>query len=250
MEDLGAQVVELINDAKLSDKDEQLSKLAQIQEILIHRDQSLLPGLVPALLEFQTDQTAATRRWVVEFIESVVKINPSLLPQLLGTLQFLASSEESETVVQKIVAVTSKCYRRGLQQIVSCRMTPLPPAVVEMSHALDGLKQQLLQFVDHTNGKIRLGALKFLEIVICVDSHPSSNGYIPGGEYVNLFTLSHIPQGFNYPNLDPATLQREGHSLLERLCKLATDGASKLDSFAPSQYVCILHSLATLAVHR
>jgi hypothetical protein len=52
-EELLAQVVELVNDAKLDLKEDQQNKLAQVLEIAMHRDTSLLPDVVPMIVDFQ-----------------------------------------------------------------------------------------------------------------------------------------------------------------------------------------------------
>lgn len=52
-EQLLAQVVDLVNDAKLDAKEEKHVKLAQVLEIAMHRDTSLLPEVVPMIADFQ-----------------------------------------------------------------------------------------------------------------------------------------------------------------------------------------------------
>jgi hypothetical protein len=52
-EALLAQAIDLINDAKLETKEEKHYKLAQVLEMAMHRDPSLLPDVVPMVVEFQ-----------------------------------------------------------------------------------------------------------------------------------------------------------------------------------------------------
>ena len=86
---LHAQAVELLNDAKLGDKDTKLNKLSQVQEILFHRDQSLQGELIPAVADFQLDSHAAIRRWLVNFIETVSKQIPKRECRRASFLMFL-----------------------------------------------------------------------------------------------------------------------------------------------------------------
>lgn len=71
------QVIELINTAKLQDKQGKLDLLAQVTETVFHRDTSLLPEFYPILLEFETDRIADVRKWVVNTIETACKADAS-----------------------------------------------------------------------------------------------------------------------------------------------------------------------------
>jgi hypothetical protein len=52
-EALLAQAIDLINDAKNETKEEKHYKLAQVLEMAMHRDPTLLPDVVPMVVEFQ-----------------------------------------------------------------------------------------------------------------------------------------------------------------------------------------------------
>jgi hypothetical protein len=77
MSTLREQAIELLNEAKLCKKDEILNKLAQVQEIVLHREQQLQGELIPSIADFQLSLHAPVRKFVVSFVESVAKQIPT-----------------------------------------------------------------------------------------------------------------------------------------------------------------------------
>lgn len=69
------ELVELINKAKLQDSKAKLETLAQVEEIVLHRERDLLNEFMPILLDFEIDRHVDVRRWLVNLLEQICKLD-------------------------------------------------------------------------------------------------------------------------------------------------------------------------------
>lgn len=78
--------VELINAAKLSDREDKQNLLAQVFEFAFNKERNLLPEFFPHILDFELDKSAAIRKFIVGCIESVCKALPECILASLGKI--------------------------------------------------------------------------------------------------------------------------------------------------------------------
>ena len=67
---ISLQVVELLNKAAfITSEKEKVQTLSQVQELIIHRDSTLLESFHEEIVTFQKDKNSDVRKYVVGFIE-------------------------------------------------------------------------------------------------------------------------------------------------------------------------------------
>lgn len=71
--------VGLLNEAKLSDRDDKQHLLAQVFEFAFNKERHLLSEFLPHLLEFELDQSAVIRKYIIGCIETVCKALPECI---------------------------------------------------------------------------------------------------------------------------------------------------------------------------
>ena len=69
-------VVELLNEAKLSDRSDKQELLSQVFELIFHREPALLDEYFPYLIDFGKDKISAIRRHTITMIEDTIKQYP------------------------------------------------------------------------------------------------------------------------------------------------------------------------------
>lgn len=71
--------ITLLNEAKLSDKEDKQNLLAQVFEYAFNSHRQSLPELYAHLLEFELDPSVAIRKYVIGCIETVCKTLPECI---------------------------------------------------------------------------------------------------------------------------------------------------------------------------
>lgn len=123
-------VVKLLNDAKLeTNREAKITKLRQVEEILIHKHpDTLLPEFLQNVLEFHLENTPYVRKFLAGFVESVCKKNASCklqnckpntylqldIQQCAETLLYL-SNDASANVIKKVCSAATAVYAKALQ---------------------------------------------------------------------------------------------------------------------------------------
>ena len=79
-----SRVVELLNTAQVGGDTGKLDCLRSVQELIIHKEPTLLDNFLDEVLAFQTDRSQDVRKFVVGFIEEACRRDPELLPKVGG----------------------------------------------------------------------------------------------------------------------------------------------------------------------
>ena len=77
------RVVELLNAASVvSETSDKLEALKIVQELLVHKEPTLLDNFLDEVMGFQKDRAQDVRKFVVGFIEEACKRDPEMLPKV------------------------------------------------------------------------------------------------------------------------------------------------------------------------
>ena len=77
------RVVELLNAASVvSETSDKLEALKIVQELLVHKEPTLLDNFLDEVMGFQKDRAQDVRKFVVGFIEEACKRDPEILPKV------------------------------------------------------------------------------------------------------------------------------------------------------------------------
>eukprot|EP00968_Pinguiococcus_pyrenoidosus_P013030 scaffold1166_cov261-Pinguiococcus_pyrenoidosus.AAC.59 len=105
--DLAEQAQAYISEAQLAPAKRKAYLLTQVQEILGHRDPSLLPRFLPYLATFQADPSAPVRRQVLDTLGYLVSKQPNHATALLDVLKYLRHDAEI-SVRRRVLSVLAK----------------------------------------------------------------------------------------------------------------------------------------------
>jgi len=262
---LHAQVVGLINDAKMlgvSDAKAKTSLLEQLLELSLNRDRALLELVVPALVEFQVDRSAKVRTLV---LDSVVRIcaatGGAWMPELFDVIRYL-SHDASAGVARRALLAATRLFREALRAVAAAPF-PLDERRLRLLETLKSVKGRLLTLAGGGGGggiggasaapsvAARLLAIKFMEsLILCYSlpedagdglaaggAKPSSSGAVAasGAASVAHFNLRDIraaearTAGALWAASD---FEAEGRSLVRRLGELLCDNGGSRSPFA------------------
>lgn len=115
------KVVELINQASLMSKEAQkINILRQVQELIIHKDPTLLDNFLDEMLAFQSDRSVDVKKYVITFMEEACKKDPELLNKILPCLQILLQ-DDNVNVQKKVILSLPQVYKVIVKNKNSCR---------------------------------------------------------------------------------------------------------------------------------
>ncbi|KAM3570092.1 hypothetical protein VYU27_007822, partial [Nannochloropsis oceanica] len=113
---LREQALGLLSDAQTAERKDKEILLKQVQELVLHRDPALLDEVVPLLIsEFQADPFPSIRKFLIEFLEEVVKSHPSFCqPGMVDVYGFALIQEESPAILKRVLIAATNVHRSVL----------------------------------------------------------------------------------------------------------------------------------------
>ncbi|OWF40642.1 symplekin-like [Mizuhopecten yessoensis] len=210
------RVVDLINKASLMQKDAQkINNLKQVQELIIHKEPNLLDNFLDEMLAFQSDRTVDVRKFVISFMEEACKKDMELLPKILPCLQLLLE-DENVNIQKKVILIMSQVYKCVLQWMCSAKgVNDEKMYVWEM---VKSMKIKLLEMADSENDGVRTHVVKFLEGMVMILSHSTSESEFPKNfKPESDINLSIVPEDSDNKYLKLKRLEDEGKNIFETM---------------------------------
>ncbi|XP_041981229.1 symplekin isoform X2 [Aricia agestis] len=200
------QLVKWINDAGMSDGPKKASLLRKINEVLLHQLPDMIPVYMENVLSNVTDKFTDVKKQVISFIEEISKSHPKYLPKVVSHLQLL--------VIDSVVAVQKRAIQAAsiVYKNILLWMCDPDNEFIEMQHVwehLTKLKLLILNMIDSENEGIRTHSIKFLEIVVLLQSTGEDSG--------DEFSLDNLPKDF--PFLKRKSLEEEAEHIFSLLLK-------------------------------
>ncbi|XP_071079022.1 symplekin-like isoform X1 [Haliotis cracherodii] len=192
------RVVELLNQASLAQRDAQkISNLRQVQELIVHKDPTLLDNFLDEILAFQSDRAVDVKRFVIGFMEEASKKDPEVLSKVLPSLNMLLA-DENVNVQKKVILTSIQMFKYTIQWLSKAKTpTPEKTASWEQMHTL---KTRLFEMLDSENDGIRTHVVKFLETVVLVLSKRSADSDAQKQKEGDV-SLDMVPDGRHYLKL-------------------------------------------------
>ena len=205
------QCVELLNEAALlTEEAKKVANLKKVQELIIHQDPALLDNFLDEVVAFQSDPGPDVRRAVLGFIEEACRKDNEMVPKVVANLGLLLQDSFSMAVVKRTIQAIGCIYRVTLQWMSQARsVTDLMDSAWSM---LVQMKRLIIAYVDHDNDGVRTMAVKFMEMVILLQTYSE-----PGGLKRNEFCLDGVPMTLKIAR--PRKLEEEARSVFAELVK-------------------------------
>ncbi|XP_008560409.2 symplekin [Microplitis demolitor] len=180
------QISEWLNEVVVSQNDKiKIENLSKVQEYLLHNDPQQTSSSFGDLLSFCSDSNKDVRRLVAGFIEQAGDKYPDKIPEMLTPL-ILLLSDRVPAVVKRSTRTSIRILTSALKWIANSSVTP------EMETAwnkLSTVKTQVMKMIDSDNEGIRTQAIKFLEAVVLLQTHPNPEIQKNPGD----FSLEDVP---------------------------------------------------------
>jgi len=207
-----AQVVELLNSAQMASSGDagKIDALRAVQELIIHKEPTLLDNFLDEVLAFQTDRSQDVRKFVVGFIEEACRRDPELLPKVIANMQLMMG--DSAVVVQKrVIQAMTHLYRSALQWLSKAK------SISDSMEAAWGLmcnmKEIITELLDSDNDGIRTMTLKFMEMVVLTQTRREQESAVKEKD----FCLDDVPLGLKVAR--PRKLEEEARKIFEEMVK-------------------------------
>jgi len=228
------QIVELLNAAQISSGDgDKIESLKIVQEIVLHKDPDLLDNFLDEILAFQTDRNQEVRKFVVSFIEEACKKDPEVLPKVIANLQMMMG-DQAVAVQKRVIQAMTQLYKSTLKYLSSAS------SISDRMEAAWGLvlniKEVIVQFVDSDNDGIRTLALKFMEMIVLIQTHREADSAVKEND----FSLDDIPLGLKLAR--PRKLEEDARRVFDEMVKY--HGSAHISS---ANLMTCMGSLANIA---
>lgn len=232
------KVVELINQATLLSKDTQkVVNLKQVQELIVNKEPNLLDNFLDEMIAFQHDKNVEVRKCVVGFVEAACKKDPDILPKVVANLKMMLD-DESPVVQKRVIQAAIHLYRVTLKWLCSAKsideiMESVWAYIVELKH-------HILSLLDCDNDGIRTHTIKFMEMLIIMQTYPDTESPKKSeGE----MALDDVPPTLKLAR--PRKLEEEAKQMFDSL--IAFHGTSHISSV---NLMACMQTLTNIAKHR
>uniref|UniRef100_A0A1Q3F080 Putative mrna cleavage and polyadenylation factor ii complex subunit pta1 n=1 Tax=Culex tarsalis TaxID=7177 RepID=A0A1Q3F080_CULTA len=180
------KIVEALNESLTAGSAQKCEIIAKVQELILHSDTDLLLEFLENILAFGHDTNQDVRKTVAGFIEEVCKMNISLLPKVVNIL-FGLLRDPAPSVAKRVIQGCGAIYKQALQWI--CGLSDITEEVEQAWNTLCLIKASILDMIDNDNDGIRTNAIKFLEGVVILQTHPDEDSM----KRENDFSLENVP---------------------------------------------------------
>ncbi|XP_061172101.1 symplekin-like isoform X1 [Saccostrea echinata] len=236
------KVVELLNQASLVQKDQQkINILRQVQELIIHKDPTLLDNFLDEMLAFQSDRSVDVKKYVITFMEEACKKDPELLNKILPCLQILLQ-DDNVNVQKKVILSLPQVYKVIIKWLAKAKtMTEEKSFVWE---TMKSLKNRMFELIDSENDGVRTHVVKFMEGVILTLSRKTPESEVPKSSKPEAeVTLDIIPEDNKF--LRVKRLEEQGRQMFDTLLQFqASPHISSIN------LMTVMGSLTTIARQR
>ncbi|KAG5676157.1 hypothetical protein PVAND_006006 [Polypedilum vanderplanki] len=179
----------------------------------------VLEEVIDDVLALSLDQNQDVKKSIINFIEEVCKQRIRMLPKVIKCLTMLLR-EESAMVIKRVMQACGTIYKATLQWM--CTSEDVTEEMNECWDQLCFIKLQILDMIDHENDGIRTNAIKFLEIVVLLQTHSDDDSM----KRENDFSLDDVP--LTLAHIRRRKLEEEAVNIFDLLLKF--HGASHISS--------------------
>lgn len=249
------KAADLLNSVKFAtDIPSKLKHLRLLKVVLLQMDPSLLPEIVPSLLELRSDCSSPIRKFLTELISEIGLKHVEFLPEIvLVLISFL--KDDTPAVTRQAILSGTDLFCNTFKRVAIKGLF----SKSEMNDSFDSAWTWILKFKDavyplafqHGSDGIRLLAVKFVEaMVLLYLPDPNSPSNPPplqsyDGDIVG-FSISWIQGG--HPMLSIGDLVMEANrstgSLLDQL------RPASVKSLSSSIIIVLINSLTAIAMKR
>lgn len=173
---------------------------------------TIIPGVLP-IIGYSEDQSIEIQRWGAEFLAEAFaspawpqEAKQSSAPSVLATLKAYLENVDDKSVIKSAIQAAASVYPLVYKHTVS------DPSDSQNWGLMFGIKANILRRMDSATPGVRICCVKFLQQVVLVQTPGVAD---PRRADHNDISLSIVPR--DHPLIPYASLEAEGHGLLDRL---------------------------------
>lgn len=179
-------IVVKLNEASLCvEAETKLELLSKVQDTVL-KFPSLLHEHINDVLAFQNDRSPDVRKFVISFIEEIVKKDCELLPSVIISLSNLLQ-DKTPQVQKRVVQCVTQLYRLALMWLSKAQT--VTESMLNTWNVLINMKAFIIDMVDSDNDGLRTQIVKFLEMLVLLQTYPEAESL----KRTNEFSLEDIP---------------------------------------------------------
>lgn len=219
-ESTSERVIQLLNEAGLSQRDsDKVRKLQLVQELIVHKEQNLLDNFTDEFLAFQTDRSLEVKKVVIGFMEEASKKDNELLTKVIANLN-LIRADAAVGVTKKLIQSMTQLFGIVVNWLsktkyVSDRHKACWKVACE-------IRDSIIELLDSDNDGVRTQSVKFTEKVILTLSEVQHNSEHTA-KSASQFSLDKVPA--NHPLLKYDDLEADGEKALNGLLAFVSNPA-------------------------
>ncbi|KAF1840602.1 uncharacterized protein K460DRAFT_371808 [Cucurbitaria berberidis CBS 394.84] len=173
---------------------------------------TIIPGVLP-IIGYSADQTIEIQRWGADFLAEAFA-SPTWPPEakensassVLATLKAYLENVPDKSVIKSAVQAAASVYPLVYRHIVS------DPSDAQHWQLMSAIKSNILRRMDTATPGVRICCIKFLQQVVLVQTPGVLDPRRPDHNDISLALVSR-----DHPLIPYASLEAEGHGLLDRL---------------------------------
>ncbi|CAN9215760.1 unnamed protein product [Alternaria alternata] len=173
---------------------------------------TIIPGVLP-IIGYSEDQSFEIQRWGADFLAEAFasptwpqEVKQQSAPSVLATLKAYLENVEDKSVIKSAIQAAASVYPLVYKHIVS------DPSDAQKWQLMAGIKTNILRRMDTAAPGVRICCVKFLQQVVLVQTPGVAD---PRRADQNDISLSLVSR--DHPLIPYASLEAEGHGLLDRL---------------------------------
>ena len=121
-------------------------------------------------MQFQINGSQEVRKFVVGFIEEACKKDPNILSRVIPNLRMMLNlHNESVDVVKRVIRAMTFLYKLCLQWLSKVKV--INENMEAVWSLISEMKTDIIQMLDSDNDGIRTHAIKFMEMLVIVQTH-------------------------------------------------------------------------------
>ncbi|RHZ62428.1 hypothetical protein Glove_340g38 [Diversispora epigaea] len=225
-----SRIIVLLDRATDSQKDQQLrvEALISLQQLIENEKQLLEFGLLEKISVLIKDPISEIREWTIDFFEWVLcrgsvynrLQKKECLGKVLPIIEYIINFEELTAIIKKVILLSA-----GIYSLLFERICENQNDANSLWNIATFIKIHIIRFFDSDDTKqgIKIGAIKFLQVVSTVQSRHVPDSLVRPEEDIS---LSLCPQ--SHPILNAFALEKEAISIINGLYSLLNKESSNV----------------------
>jgi hypothetical protein len=256
--------IDLLNEVKsVKDMNQKILILAQIKEIIIHRDPSIISDIISDVLDLMiTDKSVPLKKNLIQLAGEALEKNITIVPNVVSLFNYICN-DNFDPLLKEVAIQLSKLYSKILMFIV--KMPPKTKAQISSGHIdpkivwdeLRSITKKIIETISSERSEsLRMVSLRCVEdmILFGLPAPPLSSDPRVARQQALMkkesssLNADEIP--LRHPFISRDELEQESEDIFSQFLLWATRGGPQNFQFSPSLMSQLGQSISVVATSR